>query len=224
MIKKAVIIAMALVLLPAGALAQEPEPEVEILQMPARLPEMNASSTLPRLNLPDPPSSYPQNPGIIKPVIGPQMEGLADGANAQYAWVLDRISEGRELTGRVGALVGETQPQREGAEFGALGVAFGSAPVTAHSIAGDLASTIRFAMGYMRAVSNLGPTGLSLVFIFLGLGWIAFVNVADLGVRSIAWLLRTIGAVIIKVFGFVLGVIGWVLNFILSILRMLLGR
>lgn len=222
--KKAILIAMIAVVFPAGALAQEPGPQVEILQMPARLPEMSGASALPRLNLPEPPSSYPQNPGIIKPVIGRQLEGLADGANAQYAWVLDRIYEGRELTGRVSALVGETQPQREGEQFGAMGIAFGESPITAHSIAGELASTIRFAMGYMRAISNLGPTGLSLVFIFLGLGWVALVNVADLGVRSIAWLLRTIGAMIIKVFGFVLGITGWVLNFILSILRMLLGR
>jgi hypothetical protein len=74
----------------------------------------------------------------------------------------------------------------------------------------DLSENMNFAFGYVRAVADIGPIGLDLIFIFLGLGWLVFVKLTTLIMRVTAWLVRMLFRMLgslIQLIGFFLQVI-----------------
>lgn len=93
-----------------------------------------------------------------------------------------------------------------------------SRTVTVNSMASEMAQSVEFSISYLRAVSNLGPLGLDLVFIFIGLGWILFVNLAEWVLRAIIWILKALGSA----FAFVLRIIDLILSLIRTIRALIL--
>jgi hypothetical protein len=138
--------------------------------------------------------------------------------NDNYEFILGRIYQARTVTNQARAVIGESSGDSGDMMFAAAG----EGPLSATSIATDLAAAIRWSMAYLRGLSNLGPLGLDLTFIFVALGWIVLVNVSEMGVRLVAWLLRTIIGVITWVFNTVIGFVLGIINIILKIVDIIL--
>lgn len=224
---------IATILLSAAPVAaQEPDdlhrssPGVVIMQMPAPLPEVGGSSAagnIPDLNLPpvshnDWPSSAGEQADARSDIQG-YVEGVNDVLNDNYEFVLERVYQARTITNQARAVIGESGGDSGDMMFAAAGE---GNELSATSIATDLAGAIRWSMAYLRGLSNLGPLGLDLAFVFAALGWIVLVNVTEMGVRLVAWLLRTIIGVITWVVNTVIGFFLGIINIILKILDIIL--
>jgi hypothetical protein len=220
----------AILLIATPVAAQEPDdlhrssPGVVIMQMPAPIPDLAGSSSgnIPDLNLPPVsrgswPSSVPAQEGVRSDV-GGYVEGVNNVLNDNYEFILGRIYQARTVTNQARAVIGESSGDSGDMMFAAAG----EGPLSATSIATDLAAAIRWSMAYLRGLSNLGPLGLDLTFIFVALGWIVLVNVSEMGVRLVAWLLRTIIGVITWVFNTVIGFVLGIINIILKIVDIIL--
>jgi hypothetical protein len=152
------------------------------------------------------------------------VEGYVEGVNGvlndQYSWVLDRIYQARTVTNQARSVIGDVD--QVGAEEIGFSAASDEGEISAASIATDLAGAIRWSMAYLRALSNLGPLGLDLAFVFIGLGWIVLVNVMDMAVRLVAWLLGLIFKVVSFVLGTLIDLVIGIINIILKILEIIL--
>lgn len=220
-------LAVALALWAAPVAAQEPPqaPDgggrvntlgVQSGQLPAPLPDMPPGVSLPDLNLPQPNAASWPSTAVVEGVVREDVETVVGNVNgvltANYGFVLDRIYEARRVTNQVVQVIGsEDEPA------GSFGIMSEGDEISATSLATDLAGAIRWTMAYMRGISKLGPLGLDLVFVFVGLGWIVLVNLADMAIRLAAWLIGIIGKVIafaMKIVEVIFHIIGLILSVI----------
>lgn len=77
---------------------------------------------------------------------------------------------------------------------------------SAYTIAVQMSSAIETSISYLRSLSAIGPTGLNLTFIFLGLAWLMILNALDLLVN-----------IIVGIRKFLIGVIEWLLKILRTI-------
>jgi hypothetical protein len=216
---------------PVSAQAPGPNDELHINsagvasgELPYPLPDPGAGASLPDMTLPNVshsnwPSSVPSQNDVRDDVEG-YVEGVNGVLNDQYSWVLERIYQARTVTNQARSVIGDVD--QVGAEEIGFSAASDEGEISAASIATDLAGAIRWSMAYLRALSNLGPLGLDLAFVFIGLGWIVLVNVMDMAVRLVAWLLGLIFKVVSFVLGTLIDLVIGIINIILKILEIIL--
>jgi hypothetical protein len=90
----------------------------------------------------------------------------------------------RDTTDSIEALVGDPME---------VSTNVGERSLTMTGMAQEMAQSVEFGLGYARAVARIGPMGLDLVFVFVGLAWLLIVNVLTLLIRLIAWFIRAAG-------------------------------
>jgi len=191
-------------------------------ELPAPLPDTSSWSNLPDMQLPlVDHETWPENDNSgLKSDIEERVTDVNEQLQGQYEFVIERIYDARSLTNQAQSVVGD--PLDSGGEALGFSVqADGDTEITAASAAEQLAGAIRFAMAYMRSLTDIGPLGLDIVFVFIGLAWIVVVNMADMAVRISSWLLSNILKVLTFVFGTLFQVIVWIINIILDIIGIL---
>jgi len=191
-------------------------PEAGIMsgELPAPLPSMPRRVIMPDLNLPYIDFSD-------WPTVSDGRAGLAEQINqrlyVQHAMINEQYNRARE---GLNAVKSTTRALREfvGNPVTSITSQSDTRVVTVNSMAAEMAQSVEYSIGYLRAVSNLGPMGLDLVFIFIGLGWVLFMNVLEWLVLAIAWILKMIAGAI----NFVLRIIELIMDMIRTIRALLL--
>ena len=170
----------------SGLFAVMPElslPELE-------LPEINPSADWPSLTM--------GREGILAQVES-QLFTVRDAARAQYNAAYSEIAEVGETIQSMRDFVGSPQANVIASD--------GARQVTVVGMAQEMAQSVEFALSYLRALGSLGPFGLDIVFVFIGLGWILFLNLLEWIMLAIAWVVKRIVGV---------------LEFVITIVRVLL--
>lgn len=186
--------------------------------VPAPLPKMPEpvpiySVDLPEINVSAWPSSRSAVDSLFEEVdtaMSTQLTTVRSRLNTQYSAVLAQVSSVRQVTNDIKAAIGDplTINVRDIDKQGNARV------TTVSMMAAQLTSSTRYAIGYMRALSNLGPLGLDLLFVFIGLGWMVFINILAFLIEGIAWFLKQLGRLkdeVIKLLSFLLDFIRTIL-------------
>jgi hypothetical protein len=181
----------------APAAAQEsPPPQynttgVQSAELPAPLPRTPGVIAMPELNLPridraSWPSLVAQRTELDAKGRS-VLSGVRSDLSQRYSEALGQMAEVRSVTGEWRSFLGV-------AEGGEIAVSTQSADqsFTMASVAQQMGSSIEFSVGYLRAITGLGPMGLDLAFVFVALAWVFFVNLSTFAIKLTAWLIRTL--------------------------------
>jgi len=157
-------------------------------ELPAPLPTMPDPIDMPNVEYPYVDrSAWPTTVDereAMKTLVENRVYRLQGALNTQYSRARSSVSAVRETTNAVRNFVGDPMAMvSTGAERS----------VTVGAMAQEMAQSTSFALGYARAVSSLGPLGLDLVFLFVGLGWVIFVNLISMLIQVVAWFIRMMG-------------------------------
>jgi hypothetical protein len=120
----------------------------------------------------------------MKTLVANRIYRLQGALDTQYSRARASVSAVRQTTNAVRNLVGDP--------MNVTGVG-AERSVTVGAMAQEMAQSTSFALGYARAVSSIGPLGLDLVFLFVGLGWVIFVNLISMLIQVVAWFVRMMG-------------------------------
>jgi hypothetical protein len=182
--------------------------EGETTELPVRLPDLPADIyviedySLPTIYLPEVDSyEWPSALDEIEARTAAIEDAFADQRSylsVQISRVSTKMNQVRVFTNKMRGLVGSP-----------LTVSVSSDSVnvnSAYAIALQLSSAIETSISYLRSLSAIGPTGLNLTFIFLGLAWLMILNALDLLVN-----------IIVGIRKFLIGVIEWLLKILRTI-------
>jgi len=156
------------------------------------LPRLPGSVTMPDIAFPY--VDFSEWPSVTdgRESVGSTINGelylARDIINEQYDRARDGINAVRETTQSIRDFVGNPMTS--------VTAQSDSRIVSVNSMASEMAQSVSYSLGYLRAVSNLGPMGLDLVFIFIGLGWVLFMNVVEWIMAVIVWLLKMLAGAI----------------------------
>lgn len=194
----------------AGTLYVEPVP-LPVPILPAPIPAV-LESDLPDLALPE--ITLPEYPSVVNQIdaLGAQIDAALAYSrgvmNSQFADATRQLSRVRTAIFRVRAIVGSPLDIEARSDS--------SKPkISVYEAAADLSSGISVSMMYLRGLSEIGATGLDLAFVFVGILWLAFVNLAS-------FLLDAIFAIV----KFISKLIAWILQFVellMSFIRTILA-
>lgn len=123
-----------------------------------------------------------------------QINSTKDTLSNQYGWAREQVANVKETTSALREFIGSPD---------SVMASGGGRTVTVTGMAQEMSQSVGFSLAYLRAVSDLGPLGLNLVFVFIGLGWMLFVNLMDWLTHIIAWVIKTMFRVIGAVIEFV---------------------
>jgi len=157
-------------------------------ELPAPLPSMPGPIAMPVVSFPSVDMSelptMSDQQAAVKILVGNRVSVFRATMNARYASARAGIASVRSVTDNISNAIGNPMT---------LSVYDGTERVTVAGMTQQMAQSISFGLGYARAVSSLGPMGLDLVFVFVGLGWIILVNLIVTSIRLIAALLGFLG-------------------------------
>lgn len=201
LVARILIIIAAFLAVTSPVAAQDPAPNDELHinsvgvmsgELPAPLPSMPGRVIMPDLTLPSVNrSAWPttaDNRQAIQSNIENRLRDVRSAINEQYNAARTTVTAVRSTTQRVKDFVGDPQTS--------VVARSDNRSVTVTGMAQEMSASVTTALGYARAVSNLGPLGLDLVFVFIALGWILFVNFASLAISVIAWFFKMLGKVL----------------------------
>jgi len=161
-------------------------------ELPMPLPRLPGSVDMPDIAFPY--VDFSEWPSVTdgRESVGSTINGelylARDIINEQYDRARDGINAVRETTQSIRDFVGNPMTS--------VTAQSDSRIVSVNSMASEMAQSVSYSLGYLRAVSNLGPMGLDLVFIFIGLGWVLFMNVVEWIMAVIVWLLKMLAGAI----------------------------
>ncbi len=178
-----------------GALAVQPE-----LSLPdVTLPDINPSEEWPELST--------GRDGVLSQ-IHTQIQTVQTTLDGQYSWARARIASFEQTTAALRDFIGSPQ---------SVVASDGARQVTVTGMAQEMAQSVAFALGYLRAVGALGPMGLDVVFVFIGLAWMLFVNLMEWLTRAIAWFVR----LILRVAGWIVELVRVLLEIVRTIMALI---
>jgi len=155
-------------------------------ELPAPLPDMPDVIVMPDITFPEIDSSDWPDIVVGRDTMFAQTNArlmdVRSALNEQYDDARATLVSVRNTTNELRAFVGDPQTS--------VSAQSDARSVTVTGMAQEMAQSVSSSMGYVRAVSNLGPLGLDLVFIFIGLGWILFMNLVEWVVKIVAWIVR----------------------------------
>lgn len=190
---------LALLVLPGSPVAaQDPAPNDDLHinsvgitsgELPAPLPRMPdtvdmRNLTLPIVSMENWPSTA-TNREVVYTIIETRLSDARQTLNQQYVSARTTVAAVRSVTRRITDFVGDPQA--------AIVSHSESQSFTVTAMAQEMGASVTQAVSYARA---LGPLGLDLIFVFIGLGWIMFVNFFGLVIGAIAWFIRILGKVL----------------------------
>ncbi len=195
------------------------ETSFQLLMPLPRSPDTSALSfapmlSLPELELPDinPSADWPSltmgRPGVLAQV-QTQLTTARDAARSQYSAARASVAEARETIGAIQTFVGSPQS--------AVVASDGARQVTVVGMAQEMSQSISYSLSWLRAVGSLGPFGLDVVFLFIGLAWILFMNLLEWLMIVIAWLIKRV----LAVFAFVIQIFRVLLEIVRTIMALL---
>ena len=156
-------------------------------ELPAPLPVMPGVVAMPDITFPAPDRSQWPDTTIVRQglwsSINAELVDARQTINEQYDSARANIVAVRSATQAIRTFVGN--PVNTTAQSD-------SRVVTVNSMAAEMSNSVAVALGYVRAVSNIGPMGMDLAFIFIGLGWVMFVNLLEWVATAIVWIFKTI--------------------------------
>jgi len=165
--------------------------EVDSGELPAGLllPSLPSPVTMPRLELPyvtrdDWPTTVDEREAV-KLLVRNRVTVFQQSLNNRYTAARVAVNAMRSTTDMISNAVGDPMTT--------VSANTGERSLTVTGMAQEMAQSVEFSLGYARAVAEIGPVGLDLVFAFVGLAWIVFINVMSLLVRLIAWFIRMLG-------------------------------
>jgi len=157
-------------------------------ELPAPLPAMPGAIELPEVVFPAvDPSAWPSvedERAATKIVVSNRISVLRATMNSRYNDARASVASVRSVTHNVLETIGNPMVDS---------VYDGTTRVSVAGMAQRMSQSIEYGLGYARAVANIGPMGLDLVFVFVGIGWILLMNLLSLGVRLIAALIGFLG-------------------------------
>lgn len=169
---------------------------------------------LPELELPDvnPSADWPSltmgRQGVLAQVNG-HLSSVRESARSQYSAARSEVAEAKATIQELRDFVGDPRASVSASD--------GARQVTVTGMAQEMAQSVSFALSYLRAVGSLGPFGLDIVFLFIGLGWMLFLNLLEWLMVVVAWVVKRI----MSILGFVLTIIRVLLEIIRTIMALL---
>ncbi len=184
-------------------------------------PGVRMSAELP-MALPDLPQSA-SFPVVVFPRIDPsQWPSISDGRNAVKSEFMARLNDMRlflnagyaDVNTALNTVRNSTASIRNfiGNPMNVTAQASGGRVTTVTGAAYEMAQSTAVALGYVRAVAAIGPIGVNLVFVFIGLVWILFVNLGE-------WLLTFM----IFIFKSLAGFLRWIFNLIWNVVEFIVN-
>ncbi len=153
-------------------------------ELPAPLPSMPGAVSLPSVSFPSVDMSelpvMADERAALQTLTSNRVAVFRGAMQSRYAEMKGSVASLRSVTDNISNAIGNPAT---------LSVYDGTQRTTVVGMAQRMSQSVSLGLSYARAVSALGPMGLDLVFVFIGIGWIVFVNLA-------AFLARLIGAVI----------------------------
>jgi hypothetical protein len=143
------------------------------------------------------------------------LSGVRNDLSQRYSEALGQMAEVRSVTGEWRSFLGV-------AEGGEIAVSAQSADqsFTIAAAAQQMESSIEFSVGYLRAITGLGPMGLDLAFVFVALAWVFFVNLSTFAIKLTAWLIHTLFEILDVILAIAL-VIFHIISTIVSIIKLI---
>jgi len=203
---------LLLITVPASA-AGDP---VSTIEMPMPVPDL--PSVVPALSVSDLPAisrgSLPQVSGLPSRISA--INAVANTSDAvlsrSESLLADSLSSANSRMNRSRSLVSDLRARVGAPTSEALIKARDDTDAmisyTAYEAAEEMRDSVFTTTAYLRGLSGLGGVGLNLTFIILGLGWIAVVNLIDVGMRIGIFMMR----VIAKVVTFIFALINFLIN------------
>jgi len=153
-------------------------------ELPAPLPSMPGPVALPAVSFPAVDMSelpvLADERAALQTLTSNRVSVFRGAMQSRYAEMRGSVASMRSFTHNISNAVGNPAT---------LSVYDGTQRTTVTGMAQRMSQSVSLGLSYARAVSALGPMGLDLVFVFIGIGWIMFVNL-------VSFLVRLIGAVI----------------------------
>jgi len=164
-------------------------------ELPAPLPSLPGRISLPDITLPL--VDHSQWPDTTT-----SRNAAWQAINASVADVRTTINEQySNARSQVAALRSTTQSMRDfiGNPASTVSQGYGQS-FTVTGMASQMSNSVASALGYVRAVSAIGPMGLDLVVIFIGLGWVLFLNFFEWLMMLIVSIIKTLAGIVVWFF------------------------
>jgi len=181
--------------------------------MPDPVPALTESD-LPDLALPA--IAVPEYPSAVDQIdaLGAQVDAALSYSrgvmNAQFASAMRQLGRVRTALFRVRTIVGsplEIEARSDSAK----------PAISVYEAVADLSSGISVSMMYLRGLSEIGATGLDLAFVFIGLLWLAFVNLTSFLLDAVFAIIKIIS----KLIAWILQFVELLMSFVQAILEFL---
>ena len=159
-------------------------------ELPAPLPSMPGPVALPSVSFPAVDMSelpvMADERAALEVLTKNRVTILRSALQSRYAEAMGAVASVRSVTDNLSNAVGNPAT---------LSVHDGAQQTTVVGMAQRMSQSVSLGLSYVRAVSALGPMGLDLVFLFVGLGWVLFVNLASFAARLIGVVILMLGQV-----------------------------
>lgn len=160
-------------------------------ELPAPLPRTPGVINMPALELPEIDRS--RWPSLVEQRAEldtkgrSALSGVRSELSQRYSEALAQVDDVRTTVGEWRSFVGMTEGGME-----SITAQSASRSFTMASVAQEMGASIEFSVGYLRAITGLGPLGLDLAFVFVGLAWVWFVNLSIMAIKLTAYLIRSL--------------------------------
>lgn len=184
-------------------------------ELPVPLPVSPGAVSLPEISFPEVTNnSWPSliaQKSNLESAAHERVVNIRYNLNSQYNATRNALNEVRVTTDMISNAVGDPT---------SVAVNTGTSALNATQIAQQMSSSMSYATGYLRAITTVGPLGLDLAFVFIGLGWIVFVNLVTLLIRLMFWFIHIMWEIMLAAY-YLIDSVSEVANLIISAVDLL---